>query len=249
MSKTKVCVVTGATGKVGQHLLLHLVGKGYKVLAVGDTEDMFSPDVLNNRKIKTTTVLPISAKQFKKYDVQFCFGDMSDISFMTSVFQAADLGDVEIESLFHLSANRFILQHNPSAYHPEFSDTVNLLELSRAYWQSHKGIFKGFFYITDNQSKASAKIEKLIAKIKEKDDFPVMSYRAIPLKNIGVNYRGKTSLASLYRIITPYKNLTTSLAWKKQADDELTYIAALKSVADKILTAIKEGQSLQLRDE
>ena len=113
---------------------------------------------------------------------------------------------MEIESLFHLSANQFILQHSPSTYHPEFSDTVNLLELSRAYWQAHRGVFKGFFYITDNQSKASAKIEKLITKIKEKDDFPVMSYRAIPLK------------------------------------------ASLKSVADKILAAIREGQDPQFED-
>ena len=71
MKKQKVCLVTGAAGTIGQHLLSHLVSSGYKVLALGEVTDSFFPEVLKNKKIKITTALPISAEQYKKYDIQF----------------------------------------------------------------------------------------------------------------------------------------------------------------------------------
>lgn len=77
----KVCLITGATGFVGQYILNELIASGRKVLALGDSEDAFSPLAANNRLIKATSALPISAAAFKEHNVQFCFGDIADISF------------------------------------------------------------------------------------------------------------------------------------------------------------------------
>ena len=249
MAKQKVCLVTSAVATVGQHLISHLVAKGYKVLALGEVSDNFTPEVLLNRQIKITTALPISAKQFKQNDVQFCFGDMSDISFLASIFAAADKGDIEIEFLFHLSAHRVIQQSSPAAYHPDYGDTVNLLEVARAYWQAHQKTFKGFFYASEKGKRSSKQIEKLITKIKEKDNFPAVIYYASPVANIGSGYSGRTSLTSLYRVIMPFKLPDkTPLAWKKDADNELGFIAGLKQAADKILAQVKSGEQLSLED-
>ena len=248
MAKETVCLVTGAAGTIGQHLVAGLVSKGYKVLALGEAMDTFAPDILQNRDIKITTALPVSAKQFKKHDVQFCFGDISDISFLASVFAAADSGDVEIEFLFHLSANELIQKHSPNAYHPEYSDTVNVLEVARAYWQAHKQAFKGFFYAADTGKRSAKQIEKLIKNTSDKDGFPAVIYHAAPIKNIGTDYTGKTSLAALYRFVSPIKApmMLTNMTWKKEADSELTYIAGLKRAAEKVLAEIKEGKALSL---
>lgn len=246
MAKEKVCMVTGAAGTVGQHLLTHLVSQGHKVLAIGETADSFTPEVLNNRRIKVTTALPISSEQLKKHDIQFCFGDMGDISFWASVFAAADKGNVEIEFLFHLSANALIQKHSPAAYHPEYGAAVNLLEVARAYWQSHKNTFKGLFYAADTGKKTSKQIEQLIKKIREKDGFPAVVYQTSPVAMIGSGYNGNTSFSALYRVLSPFKSPTNQLAWKKEADDELSYIAGLKRAADKVLSQVKENKPLDL---
>jgi hypothetical protein len=249
MKKQKVCLVTSAAGKVGQHLVSHLVAKGYKVLALGEALDVFTPEVLLNRQIKVTTALPISARQFIKNDVQFCFGDMSDISFLASIFSAASKGDIEIEFLFHLSAHRVIKQSSPAAYHPDYGDTVNLLEVAQAYWQAHNDTFKGFFYAGEKGLRSSKQIEKLINKIKEKDNFPAVIYYASPVANIASGYTGRTSLNSLYRVITPFKMPENApLAWKQDADNELGFIAGLKSAADKVLAEIEQGKPLALEE-
>lgn len=248
MAKESVCLVTGAAGTVGQHLVAGLVALGYKVIALGEASDTFAPEVLKNKNIKITTALPISATQFKKHDVQFCFGDISDISFLASVFAAADKGNVEIMFLFHLSANEFIQKSSPAAYHPEYSDTVNVLEIARAYWQGHEKIFKGFFYAADTGKRSAKQIEKLIKKTSEKDGFPTVVYNATPITHIGENYQGRTSLSSLYRVFSPIKPpvMPNPMAWKSKADGELTYIAGLKRAAEKVLTEVKEGKAPSL---
>lgn len=248
MAKESVCLVTGAAGTVGQHLVAGLVAMGYKVIALGEVSDTFAPEVLKNRNIKITTALPISATQFKKHDVQFCFGDISDISFLASVFAAADKGGIEIMFLFHLSANEFIQKSSPAAYHPEYGDTVNVLEIARAYWQGHKEIFKGFFYAADTGKKSAKQIEKLIMQTAEKDGFPTIVYNAMPITHIGENYHGRTALSSLYRVFSPIKPpaMPNPMAWKSKADGELTYIAGLKRAAERVLAEVKEGKKLSL---
>ena len=203
MAKVKVCLVTGAGGQVGQHVVAKLVERSKKVIALAEADEVFSPDILKTHKIKINTALPVTKDSFSKYDVQFCFGDLSDISFIASIFASADKSDIEIEYVFHLTANSVIQKSSPLAYHPDLGDIVNVLEVARAYWQDHKDVFKNFFYPTDD-SKQSSKIENMIKKISEKYNFPVTIFKENT--PIGAKYNGKTSISSLYRLVTPVKS-------------------------------------------
>ena len=87
MAEVKVCLVTGAASLIGQHIVAELVAAKHKVIALGDPNDTFMPDVLTKRRVKINTALPVTAASFKKHDVQFCFGDISDISFLASFFR------------------------------------------------------------------------------------------------------------------------------------------------------------------
>ena len=205
MEKVKVCVVTGAAGQIGQKVLLSLVKSGKKVLALGEIEDVFTPSVLNTHHIKINTALPVTNKSFAKHDVQFCFGDLSDISFLASIFSSADNNNIEIEYVIHLSANKEIQKTSPKAYHPAFSDTVNLIEVARAYWQANSDVFKGFFFASDSSNKGNESIVKMLKNVADKYGFPVEIYEKPDVETLGHNYQGKTPLSSLYRLVTPLK--------------------------------------------
>ncbi len=231
MAGMKVCLITGAAGEIGQQLAAELVAAGRKVIALGEPEDSFRLDVLQKREISVTTALPVTTALFKKHDVQFCFGDISDISFLASVFSNAVQNNLEIEFVFHLSANRSIQKSSPAAYHPGYIATANVLEVVRAYWQSHQKTFKGFFYTAESDRKSDAKTEAMLNRLKEKEGFPavIFSDETAP---VGSGYKGKTALASLYRVITPF---TSSLSWKNESETENNYIRRLLHAVRKEL--------------
>lgn len=228
-ANVKVCLVTGAAGGLGQKVLARLVEGGRKVLALGEVSDGFFPDELTARRIKVTTALPANAAALRKNDVQFLFGDVSDISFLATVFSLADKNGLEIEFVIHLSGNEIIQKNSMAAYHPAYGDTVNLLEVTRAYWQGHQDIFKGFFYAADTGKKAAAQIEKLIDKVQLKDGFPAMSYRSAM---IGAGYRGKTKLSSLYRFISPVAVKMPVLDEEKGGED---YVLELNNAIESFI--------------
>ena len=203
MEKIKVCLVTGAGGRLGQHIVAKLVENNQKVIALAEADETFSPDILKTHHIKINTALPVTKASFSKHDVQFCFGDLSDISFIASIFASVDKTNIEVEYVFHLTANSLIQKATPLAYHPDFGDIVNVLEVARAYWQDHKDIFRNFFYPTDD-SKQSTKIENMINKISDKYGFPVTIFKEDA--PIGAKYNGNTSISSLYRLVTPIKS-------------------------------------------
>ena len=236
MKREKVCLVTGAGGHIGQKILANLVAKGKKVLALAEPDDVFSPMVLKTHNIRINTSLPVSDKSFQKHDVQFCFGDLSDISYLASIFSSADSNNIEIEYVIHLSANKEIQKTSPHAYHPEFGDTVNLLEVARAYWQANKTIFKGFFFASDASNKGNDKIIQMLQKIADKEEFPVDIYK--PTSSvIGANYTGKTSISCLYRLITPLKTvkLPNNEKTLSTKDAEKKYLASLLGAISKMV--------------
>ena len=221
MSK-KVCLVTGSAGKIGQKVVLNLIAENKKVLALGEPDDVFSPSVLNTNHIKINTALPITSKSFEKHDVQFCFGDLSDISFLASIFSQASQNDIEIEYVIHLSANKDIQSTSPKAYHPAFGDTVNLIEVTRAYWQSNPDTFKGFFFAGDTKNSVNDKIVKMMESIKEKYNFPVEIYTPKESTNTKIN---STPISVLYRFITPLKvksPLPESINFTKTTESKYT---------------------------
>lgn len=223
MAGMKVCLITGAAGEIGQQLAAELVAEGRKVIALGEPEDSFRLDVLQKRDISVTTALPVTTALFKKHDVQFCFGDISDISFLASVFSNAVQNGLEIEFMFHLSANRAIQKSSPAAYHPGFAATANVLEVVRAYWQSHQNTFKGFFYAAEKDKKSNAKNVAMINRLKEKENFPAIVFTD-ETAPVGSGYKGRTTLASLYRVITPF---TSSLSWENEEETDSAYIRRL----------------------
>lgn len=230
MKQQKVCLVTSAAGTVGQHILASLVAEGHKVLALGEASDMFSPEVLQRRNIRVTTALPATAKSFEKHDVQFYFGDIGDISFLASIFATAEKNGIEIEYVFHLSANAMIQKSSPAAYHPDFAATANVIEVARAYWQAHKDIFKNFFYVAD--AKGGSKIEVIIEKNIEKEGFPATIYRDENANIIGSGYKGKTELTSLYRVVMP-------VGIKQIPQKQPEYDLSEKSYIKRLLYAVK----------
>lgn len=237
--KQKVCLVTGAAGQIGQRVLLNLVSKGKKVLALGEVDDIFSPNVLKNNHVKINTALPVTDKSFNKHDIQFCFGDLSDISFLASIFSSADSNNIEIEYVIHLSANSEIQKTSPHAYHPDFGDTINLLEVARAYWQAHPKSFKKFFFASDSSNKVNDKIIKMMEKISKNDGFPTKIYNEDVATPIGSNYNGSTPLSALYRLITPVKAFptrtqNTQLSAKKSSKQYITsLIGAISHTIDE----------------
>lgn len=235
MKKQKVCLVTGAGGKIGQKVLASLVSKGKKVLALAEPDDAFSPTVLNTHHIRINTALPVTNKSFTKHDVQFCFGDLSDISYLASIFSSADSNNIEIEYVIHLSANKEIQKTSPHAYHPDFGDTVNLLEVARAYWQANKSVFKGFFFASDNSNNGNDKIVQMLQKVADKNEFPVEIYKPESLV-IGENYTGQTSLSRLYRFISPLKSIKTpKIETKSKKDIEKKYVISLLGAISNII--------------
>lgn len=102
--RMKVCLVTGATGFIGQHMLAELAAAGRKVLALGKPEEVFCTAVLQDAGIRTAAAFPVSAAAFAKSDVQFCFGDVADGKFIESVFAAAEKGGMDIEFVLHFAA-------------------------------------------------------------------------------------------------------------------------------------------------
>lgn len=222
MAGSKICLITGSAGQVGQQLAAELVNAGRKVIAIGETEDSFRLDVLQKRDISVTTALPATPELFKKHDVQFCFGDISDISFLASIFANATQNKLEIEYVFHLSANRLVQKTSPAAYHPEFGATANVLEVVRAYWQSHKETFKGFFFVSDNE-KSNAKTETMINRLQEKDNFPAIIFKDENAP-VGSGYKGRTALASLYRVVSPF---ASTLNWNTNEESDDDYVRRL----------------------
>ena len=94
MNKENVCLLTGAAGLIGQKVISNLISQKKKVLALGEPGDIFEPSVLKNNHIRINTALPISNKSFAKHDVQFCFGDLSDISFLASIFSKSSISRI-----------------------------------------------------------------------------------------------------------------------------------------------------------
>jgi NAD(P)-dependent dehydrogenase (short-subunit alcohol dehydrogenase family) len=236
MSTVKVCLVTGATGVIGQHLLADLVSEKKKVLALGDPADAFSPDVLQNKAIRVNTALPVTPESFKHHDVQFCFGDIGDISFLASVFATVVKSGIEIEYVFHLTANEVIQKTSPAAFHPGFSAAANVLEVVRAYAQSHKETFKGLFFASETDKKTAEKTAALVAKIAQKDGFPAIVFDGEDDDSvIGEGYHGKTSLESLYRVASPFVLPQTIQPKNETPTTERSYIKKLLRAVHHII--------------
>lgn len=189
MAKQKVAILTGISQKSGEEILKKLVKSNRKVIVLGDISENFSFDNKENANLKVTTELPVTAATFEENDVQFSFGDMSDISFLAAVFTQARKNDLEIELVCHLSDTSA-----KEATHFSFGDTINLLEIVKAYWQSNKETFKCFFYAADEKNTAALKVEKMLNAASKKENFPAKVF---------IKRNQREDKPVLYRLFSP----------------------------------------------
>ena len=152
--RMKVCLVTGATGFIGQHMLAELAAAGRKVLALGKPEEVFCTAVLRDAGIRTAAAFPVSAAAFAKSDVQFCFGDVAHGKFIESVFAAAEKGGMDIEFVLHFAACATIQkaqENGREAWRTNYDGTRNVLAAALRRWQRHDSSFRGFFYASTDK--------------------------------------------------------------------------------------------------
>lgn len=157
--RMKVCLVTGATGFIGQHMLAELAAAGRKVLALGKPEEVFCTAVLRDAGIRTAAAFPVSAAAFAKSDVQFCFGDVADEKFIESVFAAAEKGGMDIEFVLHFAACATIQkaqENGREAWRTNYDGTRNVLAAALRRWQRHDSSFRGFFTLLRTRFTAKA---------------------------------------------------------------------------------------------
>ena len=217
MATQKVTILTGISQKSGNEILKKLVKSNRKVIVLGDIAENFSFADKGANALKVTTELPVTAATFQDNDVQFSFGDMSDISFLAAVFTQAHKNGLEIELVCHISDITA-----ESSAHFSFGDTINLLEIVKAYWQSNQDTFKCFFYAADAQNPAASKIEKLLNSAIKKEHFPAKIYiKRKPLK----------AAPTLYRLFSP---LTLPKVTDTQPEDSLTLTQAFNDLLAEI---------------
>ena len=195
---------------------------------LGDSEEAFSPLLANNKMIKATSALPITAKAFKEHNVQFCFGDVADISFLASIFNTASKSGIEIEFVLHLAA---VKKGRQVALMGD--GTANLLEVCRAYWQSNPETFKGFFYAAGEGD--------IIRKFSQKDGFPVKFYKL--RSSFAENKESEVPSENLYRLFTPVdmpilKKYQSKSVGKKASVSDNTYIKDLSQAIGRLLNSI-----------
>lgn len=159
--------------------------------------------------------------------MQFCFGDIADISFLASIFNTAAKNGIEIEFVLHLAAVR-------KGRRAVSSDgTANLLEVCRAYWQSNPDTFKGFFYAAGEGD--------LMRKFSQKDGFPVKFYQ---LRHSFAENGGKSDTGeNLYRLFTPVdipflKKYQSRSVGKSAPVSDNDYIRELSQAVGRLLNNI-----------
>lgn len=156
-------VVTGGAGFIGSSLCKKLLEKGYRVIAIDNFNDFYSPGIKRKNIQEVKTAAGNRPNSFKLYQ-----GDIRDISFLQEVFE-----NNSVDCIVHLAAYAGV---RPSVENPKlYSDvningTINLLEISKD-WDINHFIFGSSSSVYGNNKKAP---------FKESDttDKPVSPYAA-----------------------------------------------------------------------
>lgn len=224
---TKVCLITGATGFIGQNLVSELVAGGRKVIALGKANEKYCSSVLNDKPLKISTTPFLTPNTFLQNDVQFSFGDIADESFIQNVFSEIIKNGFEIEYVIHLAACATIqqaAQEEKQTWRINYLGTENVLKQSLKYQKKYPTTFKSFFYASTDkvygegtqqtyqetdvlnplvspydQSKAKADI--LVQNTAKKNNFPAVIYRFCNVYGPGDYHKTRIIPGTLYRLI------------------------------------------------
>lgn len=224
---TKVCLITGATGFIGQHLVSELVADGRKIVALGKTGEEYCTSVLNSQLIKISTAPALTPNTFEQNDVQLYFGDISEETFIQTVFGDIIKNNMEIEYVIHLAACATIQQAALQAsqtWKTNYQGTQNILNQCLKYQKKYPTTFKSFFYASTDKvygegtqqtyhetdalnpiaspyDLSKAKADILVQKTAKENNFPAVIYRFCNVYGPGDYHKSRIIPGTLYRLI------------------------------------------------
>ncbi len=221
----KVCLVTGATGFIGQHIVSELVSAGHKVVALGKSKETYCPAIWQGNHIKIITSSSISDYLFNDNDVVLLSGEIADKPFVEKLFAQIEQGDCDLEYVLHFAACATIqlaLKDEAKTWQTNYEGTQNILDVCLNYYRRHSDMFKGFFYASTDkvygegsehpyqetdvlrplsypydQSKAKADI--YVRKMAKDNGFPAVVYRFCNVYGPGDYHISRIVPGSLYR--------------------------------------------------
>ena len=224
---TKVCLVTGATGFIGQHVVVNLVKNNHKVIALGEKNDCYCPIILSESNLKISSSPTISSSTFLDNDVQLLFGEISDEKFIKQIFDKADSNGIDIEFILHLAATATIqqaLKEKERTWKTNYEGTKNIVKHSLKYQKKSLNKLKGFFYASTDKvygegslntynekdilkplpypyDLSKAKADKFIRKIAKIYSFPAIIYRFCNVYGPGDYHKSRIIPGTIHRLM------------------------------------------------
>lgn len=227
MLMTKICLITGATGFIGQHLVSELVAHDRKIVALGQTDEKYCSAVLTDHRINISTNPALTPDTFLYNDVQLYFGDISNEAFIKKVFAEITKNHMEIEYVIHLAACATIQQAAKEAektWKTNYEGTENLLNQCLLYQKQFPKVFKSFFYASTDKvygegsrqtyhetdvlkplmypyDQSKAKADLLVQEQAKKHNFPAVIYRFCNVYGPGDYHKSRIIPGTLYRLM------------------------------------------------
>ncbi|MBQ2885748.1 MAG: NAD(P)-dependent oxidoreductase [Alphaproteobacteria bacterium] len=246
---TKVCLITGATGFIGQNIVAELISQKYKIIAISKPDEQYCPTIINENNIKINTMPNINKDIVKDYDMQLVFGDVSDKRFIEKLFKDIEKQNIEIEFVLHLAACATIqqaIQKEQEAWKTNFNGTENILKSSLQYQKKFPNKFKGFFYASTDKvygegshqtyqetdklkplpypyDQSKAKADELVRKIAKENNFPAVIYRFCNVYGPGDYHKSRIIPGTLYRLIYTKENPILRMYYNPQGNKKSFY--------------------------
>lgn len=223
----KVCVVTGATGFIGQHILSELVANKYKVIGIGKSEEIFCPEILNENKVKYIIKSEIDGALLQYYDVEIILGEISDKQFVEQIFNTIARNNLAIEFILHFAACATIQKAREDeklTWKTNYDGTKNILINSLQYQKKSLNKIKGFFHASTDKvygegslqtyqeadelkplpypyDMSKAKADELVRKVAKENNFPAIIYRFCNVYGPGDYHKSRIIPGTLYRLL------------------------------------------------
>lgn len=223
----KACLVTGATGFIGQHLVSELITSGRKVIALGKDDEKCCFSVLKESPAKISMASVMTKDTFLKNNVQLYFGEISDSFFIKKVFTELTENNIELEYVIHLAACATIQQAAKEAektWKTNYEGTNNILNQCFMYQKQHPAVFKSFFHASTDKvygegsrqtynetdilkplnypyDKSKAEADLLVQKKAKENNFPAVLYRFCNVYGPGDYHKSRIVPGTLYRLM------------------------------------------------
>lgn len=224
---SKICLVTGATGFIGQHIVAGLVSQGYKVIALGKPETAYHSLLWQDYNIKTAALQLKTPYDWQSADVLLGMGDITDTNYWKQLFADIIQQNLPLTFVLHLAACATIQQallDEKETWRVNYLGTKNILQHTLTYWQKNKTVFKGFFYASTDKvygegkkesysetdkltplaypyDLSKAKADTTIRHLAKQYNFPAVVYRFCNVYGPADYHQSRIVPGTLYRLI------------------------------------------------